>query len=180
MMRSRNTIMRHWAEWESFRESLAMFVGRCVADDSASQKIVRQVLAKAADTLPVLDWPRRLETWLFQITRNRILDCWRRGDAGALSEVARAESMEGVGEKSEESAEAGALLQGLRPLVEKLPPEDRDLLVWSDYEGKTDRFIAKRLGVSLDEARERVHTARCLLRDAVVACCRSDLEEFST
>ncbi|HLU47334.1 MAG TPA: sigma factor, partial [Planctomycetota bacterium] len=145
-------------------------------DARAVDAVVAEVLVKAADALPVLDWPRRLETWLFQITRNRILDAFRRGEAPVLGEIDES----GDGANAESScADPSGFLHSLRPLVESMPPPEKDILLLVDYEGATDRFLARRLGLESSEIPARVSGARSRLRAVVLSHLERDLDRRS-
>ena len=57
-------------------------------------------------------------------------------------------------------------------MVDELPPTYRDALRWSELEGRPQREVAQRLGISLSGAKSRVQCGRVLLRAQIEACCR--------
>jgi len=64
----------------------------------------------------------------------------------------------------------------LQPLLATLPPEYRQALVLSELEGLPQREIARREGLSVSGAKSRVQRARRMLREAVLACCRVEVD----
>lgn len=147
--------------WNLFLERLRALVGRYIREAELEERIVEHVLEKAADALPVLDWPRRLETWLFQITRNRILDAWRRGDVP----VAPAGTVHEGGEDDDDPA---GFSKSLRPLLGELPESERELLDLVDYEGAGEKVVLRRLGIDRSELPQRIAVARAHLRTLVL------------
>jgi RNA polymerase sigma-70 factor (ECF subfamily) len=158
--------------WRSYRAELVRFVAARVRDASLADDIVHDVLVKALSGLRALDDPAKLRPWLYRITRNAIVDHHRsRRPSEPLPE-----ELAGAEPESEQRAER-ELARCLTPLLETLPPPYRAALVASEVEGLPQRELARREGLSLSGAKSRVQRARRRLRDAVLACCRVELDQ---
>ena len=59
----------------------------------------------------------------------------------------------------------------IRQVVEGLPDHDREVILLSEFEGRTNANIAGILGVSLDTVKSRLHRARGRLKQALDARC---------
>ena len=159
--------------WREHRDRLHAFVVRRVADPGVAEDIVHDVLVRALENFDTLRSRDRLESWLFQITRNAIIDHYRsRRPLDALpGDIA----------ESTETASARAELAGcLRPLLEGLPEHYRAALELSEIQGLTQQDTAARLGISLSGAKSRVQRGRRLLHEAILQCCRLEFDSRGT
>jgi len=59
------------------REELGRFVLSRVRDEEAAEGIVQDVLVKAYTRRETLQEPSKLRAWLYQITRNAMIDHYR-------------------------------------------------------------------------------------------------------
>lgn len=155
--------------WESLRAELLRFVRTRVADAAAADDIVHDVLLRALSELEGPRPPRDLRAWLYHVTRNAIVDQYR--SRRPVAELP--EEMAAAGDEASAEAELAGCLA---PLVATLPPADRDALAMTEVEGLKQRELAARSGLSLSGAKSRVQRARARLREAVLACCRVEVD----
>ena len=157
--------------WESYRAELVRFVGSRVSDGAAADDIVHDVLLKALSQIDTLEDPGRLRGWLYRITRNAVVDHYRhRRPSEPLPPDFETESPEDVQRAERELASC------LEPLLGSLPQAYRQALTLAEVEELSQREIARREGLSLSGAKSRVQRARRMLREAVLACCRVELD----
>lgn len=158
--------------WNDYHSKLRAFIARRVESPDTADDILQDVFLKTYRQLPELKDQGKLQSWLYQIARNAIIDHYRarRAPGGPIDEVP-AESADATGTAERELAEC------LRPMIATLPEPYRDALVLSDLEGLTQREIAEREGISLSGAKSRVQRARTMLRDQLEACCRFEFDQ---
>ncbi|UYG05535.1 RNA polymerase sigma factor SigZ [Halomonas sp. LR3S48] len=157
--------------WQAFRTELLRFVSRRVADESVAEDIVHDVLIKAFSHRDELRDGSRLRAWLYQITRNALVDHYR---AYKPLEPLPAE----LDEQSEPDERAEAeLALCLRPLMGKLPEKYREALLTTTEAGLTQKQYASQKGLSISAAKSRVQRGRALLREALVQCCRVEMNQ---
>ena len=158
--------------WHAHRSELYHFVLKRVRDEVAAEDIVHDVLVKAYTTQGTLKEPSKLRPWLYQITRNAIIDYYRLQKA---SEAVPDDLVyEDTGE--EDNRAQRELARCLVPLLDELPKPYRYALRLAEFEGVTQREIASRLGLSLSGAKSRVQRARKMLRGVLLRCCRVELD----
>jgi len=68
---------RETTAWQAHRDALYRFVLQRVRDEAAAEDIVQEVLVKAYTRQGTLKEPSKLRPWLYQITRNAIIDYFR-------------------------------------------------------------------------------------------------------
>jgi RNA polymerase sigma-70 factor (ECF subfamily) len=159
------------AAWQRHRDALYHFVLRRVQDHAAAEDIVQDILVKAYTRKGTLrdasKWP-----WLYQITRNAIVDHYRlQKPAEAMADELMDPRTTEDGNRAQREL-AGCLL----PLLEELPEGYREALRLADFEGVTQRETASRLGLSLTGAKSRVQRARKMLRASLLKCCQVELD----
>lgn len=158
--------------WEAYRKALLRFVLLRVSEQAAAEDIVQEVLLKAYTRRATLKEPSSLRGWLYQITRNKIIDYYRsRKPALAVPEEHNQEDA-----RSEDARAETELARCLEPLLEEVPEPYRRALKLADLEGVRQQEIASRLRISLSGAKSRVQRARSMLRDVLLKCCRVELD----
>lgn len=158
--------------WQAHRNALYRFVLQRVRDERAAEDIVQEVLVKAYTSQETLKEPSKLRPWLYQITRNTIIDYFRsqRPSVTIPDELVHEDTREADNRAQRELARC------LVPLLDELPKPYRQALRLAEFEGITQREVASRLGLSLSGAKSRVQRGRKMLREVLLKCCRVELD----
>jgi RNA polymerase sigma-70 factor (ECF subfamily) len=147
-----------------YRAALFRFVHARVPDHAAAEDIVHDVLLRAIERQSQLRDGQKLSPWLYQMTRNAIVDHHR-----------ASRPMEELPEDLvAPDPEPGALSQlalCLTPLAARLPEPYRTAFEMSEVQGVTQSEVARRLGISLSGAKSRVQRARTKLQELLLTCC---------
>lgn len=160
-------------QWERLRAELVRFVGARVRDAAVADDIVHDVLVRAIDHLAGPSPPVHLEAWLYRVTRNAIVDHYRARRPESLGEDYEQPADE---EGPDDPSAGGELAACLAPLLGALPAAYRRALTLAEVEALPQAEIARREGISLSGAKSRVQRARQKLREAVLACCRVEVD----
>lgn len=158
--------------WQAYRNALLRFVRGRVNDAAAAEDIVQDVLVKAYTRRGTLREPSRLREWLYQITRNEVIDYYRsyRRLEAVPDDLAQEDPRGADGDARQELARC------LVPMLNDVPEPYRRALQMADFDGIRQREVAARLGLSLSGAKSRVQRARRMLRDVLFRCCRVELD----
>jgi len=160
------------AAWKEHRERLLHFVGQRVEDEATAEDIVQDVLLRAYRSADTLREGAKLESWLYRITRNAVVDHYR---ARRATEPLPPDFPSDESAPGEASARAD-LARCLRPFIEELPETYRAALELSELDGLTQQDTAERLGLGLSGAKSRVQRGRRMLRDRYLECCRIEFD----
>lgn len=134
-------------------------VGRRLRGGPGHDEVLQEIWCRAFRQLARLGDGTRFEAWLGRIARNCVSDHFRRRR--------RAPSCEPL---DENLAAGGAAVDGAPPgawvwdLVQRLPPQQRDLILWRYREQQGYEQIAARLRVPRTTLRGRMYEARTALR----------------
>lgn len=161
--------------WDQFSDRLRSFIRARVADEAAVEDILQDVFVRIHAKVGTLQDLGKLESWLYQITRNVIIDYYRsRRPTEQLPETL------GSSEEVYEEALVTRLASDVREMVEALPEPYREALVLTSYEGLSQKELAKRLGLSYSGAKSRVQRARERVKDMLMTCCHFEFDRRGT
>ncbi len=163
------------ALWDQLHVRLHRFIRVRVKEDADADDILQEVFLRIHTNLDTVRELERLESWIYQITRNCITDYYR---ARRTSLSLEDEGIENTlaGDEPEEPGAVAELAPALRELVEALPEPYRQALILTEYEGLSQKAMAERLGLSFSGAKSRVQRARQKVMDALLACCHFEFD----
>lgn len=157
--------------WKEYHSKLLAFITRRVDDRSAAEDILQDVFEKIHSRMDSLQEEERLESWLYQITRNAVIDHYR-------TQKPSVELPEWISQpETDPSVQARQELEAcLRPMIEQLPAKYRNALLLSELEGKTQLEVSKEQDISLSGAKSRVQRGRTLLKGIMFECCQFEFD----
>ena len=159
--------------WDAFHEPLQQFIRRRVSDEVTAEDVLQDVFLKIHQRVETLKDVKRLESWIYQITRNAIIDSYRSSRPTTTLEAAEVLDMS---EELPDDDVVSELLACVRAMVKSLPELDRQALVLTEYQGLTQKELAERLGLSFSGAKSRVQRAREKLKQQLLECCHFELD----
>lgn len=160
--------------WETFHAPLYQFIRRRVADEATAEDLLQDVFLKIHQHGSSLKDARRLESWIYQITRNLIIDHYR-SQRQPMTSLDAGEVLD-LPEDLPDDDIVNELLPCVRAMVLMLPDQDRQALVLTEYQGLTQKELGERLGLSFSGAKSRVQRAREKLKQQLLACCHFELD----
>lgn len=153
---------------EVYRQMLRACRNREDAED-----VLIEALLKAYRNIDQLRNPEAFRTWLASIGR-RV--CWRLKRREAIMPLMQLSEMEEHGlelasdaASPEQQWEAHQMKQLMESALETLPQACRRVYEMRDLENQPGETVAKALGISLTAMKSRLHRARTLMRDRIVA-----------
>lgn len=155
--------------WNEYQSRLAAFIRSKVAEDMVDD-LLQEVFMKIHLRISSLKDDTKLESWLYQITRNAITDYYR---TKRISEELP-ESLEQPQYQEEESIRK-ELSACLEPMVKELPDKYRTAIQLSEIENKTQKEVAEKEGISLSGAKSRVQRGRAILKTMLDDCCQFEI-----
>jgi RNA polymerase sigma factor (sigma-70 family) len=157
------------------RKRLGSFIRRRVPDPGDAEDILQDVFSELIESVRMVRPIEQVGAWLFQVARNRIIDRFRRRSAEPVQVPADVDSEDAVAALAEllPSPQAGPdaqyarrlLVEELEAALQELPPEQRDVFVAHELEGKSFRELAARTGLNINTLLSRKRYAVRHLRD---------------
>jgi RNA polymerase sigma factor (sigma-70 family) len=164
---------------EQEQSRLRNFIRRRVPDPRDAEDILQDVFYELVEANRLLMPIEHVTGWLFRVARNRITDLFRKKKPESFSDAAVAgndddEDGELLGfEDLLPSPDAGPealyarnlLLEELESAVDELPPEQREVFVAHELEGRSFKEIAAQTGVGVSTLLSRKRYAVLHLRE---------------
>ncbi len=153
--------------WRELSDRLRQFVRSRIESTADVDDVLQTVFLRIHSKFDDLRQADRLESWVFQITRNAVTDHFRKKrDAQDAAELL----IEDADESSEENLNA-ELAGCLGRLIGRLPEDQRRALSMYELDGMSQKDIANRESISLSGAKSRIQRGRKSLEGMLKACC---------
>lgn len=159
--------------WNQMHEQLRQFIATRVTDKTAVDDILQDVFIKLQTQLHQLKNDSKTTSWIYQITRNVLVDYYRQQKKERqLQEGFSPSAMSDGPDHTQEFALC------VLPMIESLPKNYRDAVYLTEIEGLSQKELAKRLDISYSGAKSRVQRGREKLKDILLACCDIQTDQY--
>lgn len=164
--------------YSKYRSQLLVFIQQRVGDRDLAEDVLHDVFVKIVGRQECLREPAKITAWLYQVTRNAIIDRVR-------STRPHEELPRDIAANDEEPTAETKLAGFLRPMIDALPQMYRDAVTLSDLDGVPLKQIAEREGVTVSAVKSRVQRGRRMLETLLHDCCtfefsrRGEIVDFS-
>lgn len=142
--------------WVKTQKELRMFVYKKVKDKAIAEDIVQDVFLKVYKSIETLKESEKITGWIFQITRNVIIDHFRK--------QTRSIELHNLDWESSESNYNECVSYCLTDMLKNLPEKYREAIELTEFQNLSQTQLAERLQISYSGAKSRVQRARQLLR----------------
>ncbi len=160
--------------WEAFHLPLRQFIRKRLSDEATTEDVLQDVFLKIHQHIETLKDTKKLESWVYQITRNAIIDSYRRKEK--QTETLDGPEMAEMTEDLPDDDIMTELFPAVRAMVKSLPEQDRQALILTEYQGLTQKEFGERLGLSFSGAKSRVQRAREKLKQMLLDCCHFEVD----
>lgn len=160
--------------WQLFSAGLRSFIFSKVKDEADADDILQDVYIKMHENLSQLKDSTKIKPWLYQVTRNLVIDYFRKKRIDA-HEYRNMFPGQAAGEKFMDEAVADMI-----SMMEKLSPEYCEALCMTEIGGMSQKEYAVRAGLSYSGAKSRIQRARTMLREMLLDCCHYQFDKYGT
>jgi RNA polymerase sigma factor (sigma-70 family) len=149
---------------ETFRKEqkrLLSFIRRRVPQPDEAEDILQDVFEQLAVSFDVLKPIEQMTAWLFRVTRNKIIDRYRKKKPDSLEEISLRYSNEEDApvlfewlsdpqNTPETDFQRNLIWEALWEALGELPEEQREVFVWHELEDKSFKEMSEITGVSVN------------------------------
>ena len=158
--------------WNSFHEQLKAFVLRRARSHFDADDILQTVYVKMHSSLQNLRDEKKLRAWIFQITRNTLIDYYRK-------EKQLLELPEEIPFDQEIDQNLNhEISQCINGFINQLPEKYRQAIQLTQFSGYSQKQLSEQLGISFSGAKSRVQRGRQKLKEMITECCRLEMDRF--
>ncbi|MFW5860196.1 MAG: RNA polymerase sigma factor [Planctomycetota bacterium] len=137
-------------------------------DADTAAELTQEAFVRAFERLDRFAGRSSFYTWLYRLARNRAIDVLARKRPVA-TENERLDATPRAAASPAATLERTETRQLVRTALERLPYDQRELLIMRDFEGCDYPGIAERLEVAVGTVKSRLHRARRALRDLIAS-----------
>jgi RNA polymerase sigma-70 factor, ECF subfamily len=162
--------------WKEFESKLRSFIHSKVPDKAMTEDILQDVFIKIHLNIDTLKDASKVKPWLYQITRNRIMDYYRRNKTAFHFPL-------NLTEQEEQETDNKVMDEAMRDMIgmmSDLPPEYCEALCLTELEGLSQKEYAEKIRIPYSSAKSRVQRSRKLLRDMLLRCCHYEFDKYGT
>lgn len=166
--------------WEQLHDGLRAFIAKRTQNAAETDDLLQEVFLRVHQHMDRLKDPDRIISWVFQITRNAIIDHYRSPErkrelpVGLATEIN--EDKQALALEEDKNEAKYELSNCLRPMIERLSVDYREAIRLVELEGLTNQEAASKLGLSVPGMKSRVQRGRRQLRKMLNECCLIELD----
>jgi len=160
--------------WKDYHDALHGFVQSRVNNSSDVDDILQDVFLRVHKGIEGLKDVDRLQSWVYQISRNSIIDYYRARKGTKKNEEFDEQSIPPEPENYDQTRQqiAGWIL----PMINQLPQNYRRAMIMTEIKGMSQKEVAAEFGISLSGAKSRIQRGRLMVKKILVKCCQFEFD----
>lgn len=148
-----------------------------VRDEWAADDLTQETFTRVQDNLADLRDPEKISSWIFRIAYNLCQDHFRK-KGKSLTNGSEHEELEVADETSaEKQFEQHQMGECVQQEIDRLPESLRAVIILSDMMDFNQKEIADVLGITVENAKVRLHRARKRLKALLEQKCTFEADE---
>ncbi len=155
--------------WNEFRNDIYFFILKRLKNRDDALEILQNSFVKIHNNLGQLKNLSKRKPWVFQIVRNEIINYFNRNKPVEELKGKEIDTFEDRGDFAD--------LCCLDRFLEGLPERYRDVINLVYVVGRTQQQAADEMGISLANAKARIHRGKGMLIEKFNSCCKFKLDE---
>ena len=157
--------------WNEFHTRLFQFIKTRVKNSDTANDILQDIFVKIHLKLHTLTAEEKLTSWVYQITRNSILDHFKK-------QKPQSALIDNLSELTEEKTFNAELSNCLKPIINQLPENYKDAILQTELGQLSQKEYAEKLGISYSGAKSRVQRAKQQLHTLFNECCSIQSDKY--
>lgn len=159
--------------WEQISIQLNKYIKKHINNNSDAEDILQEVLLKIYNSIDDLRDYRKINAWVYKISKNTIIDYYRNKNK-ELAQLDENIFEEYVGDDSYNNE----ISKCLNTMIDYLPEKYKEVIKLIEYNGLTQKEVSQYLGISVSAVKSRVHRARGMLKKMLIECCYIELDRL--
>jgi RNA polymerase sigma-70 factor (ECF subfamily) len=151
--------------WIDLNEELYQFILGKVKDEQTSKDIHQEVFLKVQTKLHQLKHISKLTSWVYQITRNSIIDYYRKTKDENISILDL-----DIPEKDTHNFEYSNLTNCINQKIDNLSSLHKEAILLTSFKNYSQKELAEHLKISYSGTKSRVQKAKEILKENILNC----------
>ena len=161
-MRVKNEINTIWID---LNEELYKFILGKIKDKQMSKDVHHEVFLKIHAKIHQLKHTSKLTSWVYQITRNTIVDYFRKANSKNIP----LDCID-IPESESESFEYGNMTNCINQKIGQLSTQHKEAIILTSFKDYSQKELAAHLNISYSGTKSRVQKAREILKANILDC----------
>lgn len=158
--------------WNAFSKELLAFIKSKISDTDLAEDMLQEVFVKIHTMSHTIQEKDKLASWVYQITRNTIIDYYRKKNILTYEEELKAKFPE------EDVQNELGCVHCLKPFIDQLHEKDKHVIKKTALEQMSQKEYAETYGLSYTATKSRVQRARRKLKELFVSCCSVKADKY--
>jgi RNA polymerase sigma-70 factor (ECF subfamily) len=159
--------------YTQFRHSLLSFIRSRIRSKEDAEDILQNVFIRISGHVNKLSDEEKLQSWVYAITRNAIIDYYRARKKFAVDMPLEQDFLEDA-----EIDSTQGLDQCMNHMIALLPEEYRNIIIDSELKGIKQKDLAGKYGMAYPSMRSRVQRGRERLKQLFYNCCHIETDSL--
>jgi len=161
--------------WNELNQQLLNYIQARVKNNHDAEDILQDVFIKIFNSIETIENQAAIKSWIYRITRNTIIDFYKKKKDVSVSPEMLYEIEEEVDDIDNMNDE---ISQCIGDMIFTLP--DKYQVVYDMYEKKDMKHkeIAEALDISVSASKVRLKRAKDMFKDKLVACCDFEVDKY--
>ena len=153
--------------WRQYEKELTAFVSTRLFDKSLASDVMQEVAIKIYKNQHKLESIENSRAWLYRLTRNTLIDFYKKNDTAITSELYN-EALT-INQEEDDSTTLNSCLRDMMSTL--LSKTDNEILHLSIIEQYSLREISTRLNLSIEGTKTKLKRAKKKLSSQFFSCC---------
>lgn len=160
--------------WEEFSLPLKRFISRRISNPQDVDDVLQNIFIKIDNNADSLMDDTKIYAWIYRITRNAIVDYYRKKEPIEFVELP--DNL--ANENEEDLSFNGEIAACLRKMIDSLPEKNKKVILLAEFENLTQKEISDQMGLSLSATKSRIQRGRQKLKEMLLGCCQLEFDRM--
>lgn len=161
--------------WLKLGVKLKAFILSKVHNEAIADDILQEVFIKIHAKIDSVKDETKIQSWIYQITRNLIIDHFRNSQKEQKAPQFLFENEDNASDDF-----MSETLDDMLKMMDDLPAEYCEALCLTELAGMSQKTYAEKIGISYSGAKSRIQRARIMLKDLLMNCCHYQFDKYGT
>lgn len=160
--------------WLEFSVPLKRFISKRISNDQDVHDVFQDVFIKIHKNCANLKDNTKINAWVYRITRNAIVDYYRKKE-----QIDLVEYPDYLADENEEDLSFNSEIAAcLKTMIESLPDKYKEVILLAEFDNLNQKEISKKMGLSLSATKSRVQRGRRKLKEMLLGCCQLEFDRM--
>lgn len=161
--------------YKQYYSRLFSFINSKVQNKEDTKDILSEVFIKIYKNVDKLDLDKKLTSWIFTITRNTIIDFYRKNNKNKNNIEFNEEY---IYEEKEQLDIISELSNCIEPIINSLNPKYSKALYLSEIKELKQKEIADKLGINSNNIKNIIFRGKKQIKEKLFQCCSYEYDTF--